>query len=230
MTKGKKRFSLATKIVCGIVALLVIFVAAYFARMQYETSKMSPLDTGELIPGIIAIRDSFANFYLLEINGQGQYIAIDAGRGASKTRNELNRLEISSDNIVAVLLTHTHMDHKGGLSVFDKAAVYGGENAKSRNISKALAEGELIVIAGVIVQCISTPGHSDDSVCYLIDGKYLFTGDTLSLQTDEVNLHNSLFNKSDEQQQADIKKLAALSGVQYVFTAHYGYTDNAIFP
>jgi len=230
MAKGKKRFSLATKIVCGIAALLVIFVAVYFARMQSETLKMSPLDTGEVIPGIFAIRNGFANFYLLEISDQGRYIAIDAGRSASKARNELNRLGISSDDIIAVLLTHTHMDHRGGLSVFDKAVIYGGENAKSGSISETLTEGELTVIAGFTIQCISTQGHSDDSVCYLIDGKYLFTGDTLSLQNDEVGLHNSFFNKSDEQQQVDIEKLAALSGVQYVFTTHYGYTNNAIFP
>jgi glyoxylase-like metal-dependent hydrolase (beta-lactamase superfamily II) len=191
---------------------------------------MSPLDTGELIPGVFVIRDGFANSYLLESSDPGRYIAIDAGRGAPKIRGELSRLGISSDDIIVVLLTHTHMDHRGGLSVFDKAAVYAGENAKSGSESKTLAEGELTVIAGMTIRCISTPGHTDDSVCYLIDGKYLFTGDTLSLQGDEVRLFNSFFNNSDEMQKADIERLAALSGVQYVFSAHYGYTDHAVFP
>ena len=71
---------------------------------------------------------------------------------------------------------------------------------------------------------MSIPGHTADSVCYLIDDRHLFTGDTLRLHGDEVSLFNSLFNDSDEQQKADIKKLAELSGVQYIFTAHYGFT------
>jgi len=77
---------------------------------------------------------------------------------------------------------------------------------------------------------IATPGHANDSVCYLYDGKHLFSGDNFNLKDGKVGMFNSVYNKSDEQQERDIRKLSQLSGVEYVFTAHYGYTDSVVFP
>lgn len=36
-----------------------------------------------------------------------------------------------------------------------------------------------ITIGDCTFECISTPGHSPGSACYILDGKYVFTGDTL---------------------------------------------------
>ena len=85
-------------------------------------------------------------------------------------------------------------------------------------------------IEGISVKCFDTPGHYEDSVSYLINGDVLFTGDNLSLRNNNVGLFVSRFNSSDEQQQLDIKKLAGITGVQYIITAHFGFTDRAIFP
>ena len=226
MAKKKSRRGL--KIIIGLVALLVIAAGTYFVLMLSQTSGMTPLDTQEVSPGIFAVRDGFVNFYLYKVDDK--YIAVDAGTSVSNAKDELNRLGISSDDVIAVLLTHTHGDHTGALSVFDKAVVYAGANARSGKVSKTLADGEITEIAGASVECIFTPGHADDSVCYLIDGKVLFAGDTLSLRDNQVGLFNSFFNKSDDVQKADIERLAALSGVQIVFSAHYGFTDHAVFP
>ena len=119
--------------------------------------------------------------------------------------------------------------HVGALSLFDKSTVYAGANSTYSKASKTLVDGETIDFGGASIQCIFTPGHADDSVCFLIDGKYLFTGDTLSLHDGKVGLFNSLFNQSDEVQKADIQKLFEISGIQYIFSAHYGFSSEATF-
>ena len=220
------------KIIIGLVMLLLISGGVFFSKMKYELSKMKPLDTYEVIPGLFAVRNGHVNFFLLK-SGE-KYIAVDAGENIAKTREELTGLGISSDDVIAILLTHSHLDHTGALSVFDNATIYAGENIKSIKsrsniINKTLADGETVEISNVQIQCIFTPGHTADSVCYLIDGKYLFVGDTLSLQGSKIGLFNSFYNKSDSTQKADIERLAGLNGVEHIVSAHYGFTDKAIF-
>ena len=228
MKRSKRRIVII--IIISLAALLLIASGAYLIVFKIATSKMNPSETGELIPGFLAVNTGYVSFYLIKADGNKKYIAIDAGMGASKAREGLQHLGISADDITAVLLTHAHADHTGALSLFDKAVVYAGGNTESGKVSKKLKDGETTVISGIQVQCIYTPGHTNDSVCYLINNSYLFSGDTLSLQDNQVGMFISLFNKSDETQAADIKRLAALSGVKYVFSAHHGYTDRAVFP
>lgn len=91
---------------------------------------------------------------------------------------------------------------------------YGHEN---------LMDGQVLDINGVKVKGILTPGHTPGSMCYLVDGKYLFIGDTLSIKDGKVALFNEFFNMSTEMEKGSIEKLAALTDdIKYVLTAHYG--------
>lgn len=189
--------------------------------------KMSILATQELIPGIFAVESGKSNFFLVK-SGES-YIAIDAGElNSKKAKNRLDRLGISSDDIAVVLLTHTDGDHTGAINLFGEATVYWG--ALSSETWETLTDGEAIEVLGMLVQCIYTRGHRKDSVCYLIDGKYLFSGDTLSLRGNHIKLFISDYNDSDEVQEEDIIGLSNIAGIEYIFTAHHGYTDNPVFP
>lgn len=227
MEKKKRKRRIIIIAAISVAALVAVIVGINVIMMLSESSKMNPLDTGDVIPGVYVIKDGFVNVYLLDAGG-GKYVAIDAGTSASNVKKGLDMLGISGEDVIAVLLTHTHADHTGALNVFSNAAIYGNASNFSK-ISVTLSDGGKTEVAGFSVQCISTPGHSGDSVCYLIDGKYLFTGDTLSLNNDKVELFNSTFNSSDEQQRADIDKLSSIGGVSYIFTAHYGFTSRAVF-
>lgn len=44
---------------------------------------------------------------------------------------------------------------------------------------RTFAENEKLSVCDVVFDCYSTPGHSPGSACYIIDGKYIFTGDSL---------------------------------------------------
>jgi glyoxylase-like metal-dependent hydrolase (beta-lactamase superfamily II) len=83
-----------------------------------------------------------------------------------------------------VLVTHRHADHTGGLARFRELT-----RAPSRGVLSEfcagggpLADGEVIERAGLEIEVLATPGHTADSVCFLVsDGStsMVLTGDTV---------------------------------------------------
>ncbi len=71
-----------------------------------------------------------------------------------------------------------------------------------------------------------TPGHTPGSLCYLVDGRWLFTGDTISLKEGKAGPFVERFNMDTPTEVVSIGKLAKLQGVEAVFTAHHGFTKD----
>jgi glyoxylase-like metal-dependent hydrolase (beta-lactamase superfamily II) len=86
--------------------------------------------------------------------------------------------------------------------------------------------GQVVTLSGLKVEGILTPGHTPGAMSYLINDKYLFTGDTMSLAEGKGDLFNDFFNMDSEQQRISLRRLATLSEVEYIFTAHYGVADD----
>lgn len=84
----------------------------------------------------------------------------------------------------------------------------------------------IVDIAGVKTKGILTPGHTPGAMCYLVNGRFLFTGDTMSLKDGRAGLFNDLFNMDSEQQKISLHKLKNVPEVKTIFSAHYGLTDN----
>lgn len=234
-----KKISIAVGI---LVTVMVMLSGLYGYKMMSETKKMHPSDTKEIIEGIYAIKDdTFVNMYLIKTNDS--YIAIDAAMNLKNVKKEMDKLNIAPERVAAVFLTHTDSDHVGAIKLFKNAKVYissaeeqmiNGKTVRAAFIMKnklnsaykMIADNQVIDIAGLKVKGILTPGHTPGSMSYIINGKYLFTGDTLSLKNQKAELFNEFFNMDSPTEEKSIKKLAALPDVKYIFTAHYGYTDN----
>jgi glyoxylase-like metal-dependent hydrolase (beta-lactamase superfamily II) len=80
-----------------------------------------------------------------------------------------------------VLLTHGHPDHADGARRF--ADLAGGVGVRAldpalRLGSEGLAGGDVVAAAGLEIRVLATPGHTADSLCFLVDGAVL-TGDTV---------------------------------------------------
>ena len=173
--------------------------------------------TGKIVTGIYVIMNTrpFVNFYIFSIGEK--YIAIDAGTNSTQSIKKLKKLSISPDDVVAAFITHSHYDHIGALELFDNAAVYTGNTTIPEINNHVMLDGEILELYGMTIKCIYTPGHTNDSVCYLINGKYLFVGDTL------INHSN---NADNELRKLSVEKLAKIDGVEFIFSGHYGFTSN----
>jgi glyoxylase-like metal-dependent hydrolase (beta-lactamase superfamily II) len=82
--------------------------------------------------------------------------------------------------IRAILCTHDHPDHTNGneeLRALTGAEVRIHPSAAERG-AKGVADGEIFRVGDLEARAIHTPGHTPDSVCFLVQGK-LFSGDTL---------------------------------------------------
>lgn len=86
-----------------------------------------------------------------------------------------------------VLLTHLHADFVAGhceLARRTGAEICIGARAPVEFPHRALSDGDVLAVGGVRVRVLETPGHTPESVCYLVepgDGgpPKLLTGDTL---------------------------------------------------
>ena len=86
--------------------------------------------------------------------------------------------------ITAVLDTHIHADHLSRARLVAErcgAIVYLPEQERVSYPYTPLKNGSTIRVGDVSLTAIFTPGHTSESMCYLVDQKALFTGDTLFL-------------------------------------------------
>lgn len=114
-------------------------------------------------------------------------------------------IEAEGIRVGFILTTHGHPDHTSGNGKL--AAETGAKIAAHRlaGIKKdlPLEDGSVVRVGTLDLRVIHTPGHTRDSVCFLVGNK-LFTGDTLFVGEcgrtdmpggDAAALYDSLFNK-----------------------------------
>jgi hydroxyacylglutathione hydrolase len=125
-----------------------------------------------------------ANYvYLLGPAGSPETAVVDP---AWDVESILDAASADGRKIVAVLVTHWHPDHTNGLaSLVDRtdAKVYANREDlpwlpfKGENL-RSVRAGEDLLLGGVPVKFLHTPGHTPGSQCFLVRDR-LVSGDTL---------------------------------------------------
>lgn len=236
----KKTLKIPLIIISIIVGLCLVAVLAYMGVFTWQTRKMTTLETQEVINNVFAIQEKFVNMFVLK--GSDGYIAFDAGMNAKHIEQELATLNIDPQQVLAIFLTHSDSDHTAAIGLFPNATLYlpkdeeqmiNGQTPRFWVIGNRLKHsytpleaGQQMTVAGITVEGIATPGHTPGSMSYLVNGNLLFVGDTMSLQNGKADIFNDFFNMDSDLQRESIKKLAGLTGIESVFTAHYGATRN----
>ncbi len=202
--------------------------------------RLNPLETGRITDGVWAVRADAVNFFIIESGDD--LICFDTGYRRYLIREELAKINIDRLAVTHVFLTHADVDHTRGLCLFPKAEVYLSRDEKQmitgvRSVRSAvrsprirreyhlLEEGDVVRAGDTHIRAIETPGHTPGSMAYLLGGRYLFTGDTCKISDGKIYA-GSRYTMDFTRQDASIRKLAGLRDVQYVFTAHAGYTDD----
>lgn len=130
--------------------------------------------------------------------------------------------------VEAILITHHHADHIGGVEILKRAtgaAVFGPRDPRIPGIDQAVADGDRLSFASLAIELdvLSTPGHTNTHVSYF-GGGILFCGDTLfSLGCGRV------FEGSPKALYASLARLAALPSETLVCPAHEYTVPNAAF-
>jgi len=183
-------------ILAGLAGIIIVFVIIMIIRYSYATKQMNPVETQALNDTVFCIRDKFVNAYIFK--GYEGYMMIDAGMNKDRVLEELVKLEINPDDILAVVLTHSDPDHAGGLGAFENATIFMHEEEEqmvtretARFVFRSgwkhqdynlIKTGELLNINVFQVQVLHTPGHTPGSCCFIVNDDYLLTGDNLILE------------------------------------------------
>jgi glyoxylase-like metal-dependent hydrolase (beta-lactamase superfamily II) len=84
--------------------------------------------------------------------------------------------------ITYVLDTHVHADHLSRsrrLAEMVGATLHMPEGAPVSYSFSALGDGDVLQVGSATLEAVWTPGHTPESTSYLLDGRALFSGDTL---------------------------------------------------
>jgi hydroxyacylglutathione hydrolase len=115
-------------------------------------------------------------------------ILIDTGAGvpAYETAFRSALAECGLNRLEAVLVTHGHRDHVGGVDqirrIFPEARVrkMSRPAAEPLRAFEPLRDGERVMANGLTIEAIFTPGHAVDHLCYYLeDDRILFSGDLI---------------------------------------------------
>ncbi len=92
---------------------------------------------------------------------------------------------LEGTNLALIVTTHRHQDHWGALEAIknqfpDALVAVHSKDAAALPLTPDifLEHGDTLQVGSVPLRVISTPGHTEGSIC-LISGSFLFTGDTL---------------------------------------------------
>ncbi len=179
-------------------------------------------------------RESSTYTYLIA-SGQGrEALIIDPVKGQTNAYLGLiNQLDLK---LVRAIDTHTHADHVtalGDLREHTGCVTIMGEFTQAECVSQQVSEGESVNVDGVRLDALYTPGHTDESFSFVLDGsgerqRAVFTGDVLLIR----GSGRTDFQGGDPYKSYDsiVNKLFTLGDDTLVYPAHdyKGFTVSSI--
>jgi len=135
----------------------------------------------------------------------------------------------SNKTLAAVLITHHHRDHTGGVEQLKSrfsVPVYGSSESKFPGVTHPQSDGDSIELFGQSISIKSVPAHTLDHIAYLVQGDcpQLFCGDTLFLAG-----CGRLFEGSADQMQQAMDYFASLPDSTEVYCTHEYSLANLAF-
>lgn len=222
------------------------------------TQIFKPLNTGRIDEHVSCVREWIANIFFY--TKDGVTIMIDAGYNYERLKEKMSWLDIDPSSIHHILITHQDTDHIGALEtdsdhLFKDATVYLSEienryitgekrrkvihglyklpMVKMNNERRLLQDHQVLDIEGIRVECILVPGHTWGHMVYLVDNRYLFTGDTIWFGADGGYSFIAMLAESNKVSRESLRKLEINLRLRNrkiaVITGHTGWSDDLDF-
>lgn len=122
------------------------------------------------------------NSWVLREPGARRSIVIDPGPSDPGHLAALAEAAGGRGNVAAVLLTHHHADHSEAAREFAESVGCGVRalDPAYRLGSEGLGDGDVVEADGLEVHVVATPGHTADSLSFLVPAeRAVLTGDTV---------------------------------------------------
>jgi glyoxylase-like metal-dependent hydrolase (beta-lactamase superfamily II) len=119
------------------------------------------------------------NTWVLREPGARRSVVVDPG---PEIAEHLDAVAESAGEVAVVLLTHGHADHSEAARSFAERMGCGVRalDPRHRLGSEGLGDGEVVEVDGLEVHVVGTPGHSSDSLSFLLPAEHaVLTGDTV---------------------------------------------------
>lgn len=167
---------------------------------------------------------AFTDNYLWLLSKGGDAVIVDPGDAAPVQKLLAER----GLKLTAILVTHWHPDHIGGISKLlehNKVPVYGprAEFQRIPQLTNPLDDGDQVIALGVSFHVMAVPGHTLGHIAYYAN-EQLFCGDTLFSAG-----CGRLFEGTPEQMHASLRRLAALPSQTKVYCTHEYTLANLAF-
>jgi hydroxyacylglutathione hydrolase len=158
---------------------------------------------------------AFKDNYVWTLRKGGQAVVVDPGDAAPV----LEYLAREKLRLAAILATHHHADHVGGVAALldeFQVPVYGPRHEPIPTLTHPVSEGDTVSLPelGVSFSVLDIPGHTRAHIAYYGAGA-LFCGDTLFACG-----CGRVFEGTPEQMFASLEKLLALPDETKVYCGH----------
>lgn len=124
---------------------------------------------------------------------------------------------LKDKKLSAILLTHKHLDHTGGVGElkekFEDVLVIGPKETSDLN-DKTVDEGDSFTLLGHDFEILKTDGHTDYHISFLVEGN-LFCGDTIFSSG-----CGKVFTKKYDRSFNSVKKIKDLPKETLIYPAH----------
>lgn len=162
--------------------------------------------------------------YIWVLHDNRHAVVVDPGSAGEV----LDWLASNGLDLAAILITHHHPDHTGGLDAIlsrHDVPVWGPHDRRIRHITHAVGDGDQVRIEtpALMLNVLEVPGHTTTHIAMHND-RILLSGDTLF----SVGC-GRLFEGTPEQMLASLDRLAALPGELEVLCGHEYTLANCLF-
>jgi len=125
--------------------------------------------------------DWLSNAYLVADGPGGRGVLIDSGAPPEPLLEAIERNELAVEHL---LLTHHHQDHVAENHVFKERLgveilAHPLEAEQLLDVDGTIEPGEKLMVGGLEIEPLHTPGHTAGMLALVISGREVFTGDTL---------------------------------------------------
>jgi glyoxylase-like metal-dependent hydrolase (beta-lactamase superfamily II) len=214
--------------VVGLILLVVVIAVAGLLAVTFMGRQ--PIVDGQEFGDMRIVADGFSSLAVIPINDR-QVALVDAGndQAGEAIKRELARRKLEPGAVTAILLTHGHPDHTGGVGQFPQAEVMaleaevplvegraGSKGPVTRlfpvsptgvTVKRVLHDGDVVMLGTFPVRVYAVPGHTAGSAAYFVNGA-LFVGDSADVASDG-RLQGSpwIFSDSQSENRESLVKL-----------------------